>query len=75
MSKYKALFKSHISYCISSCGGVSEYKLKTLFSVQKRYVRLLFSKELTFGHAEYYKNLSKSLTYQEHTEKNPTVAH
>ena len=29
-----ALFKSHISYYISRWGGVSEYKLKTLFSVQ-----------------------------------------
>ena len=28
---YNTLFKSHISYCISSWGGVSEYKLKTLF--------------------------------------------
>ena len=45
-----SLFKSHVSYCcISSWGGVSEYKLKTLFSVQKRCVRLLFGKELTFG--------------------------
>ena len=41
---YNALFKSHISYCISSRGGVSEYKLKTLYSVQKRCVRLLFGK-------------------------------
>ena len=37
---YNALFKSHISNCISSWDGVSEYKLKTLFSVQKRCVRL-----------------------------------
>ena len=43
---YNALFKSHISYCISSWGGVSEYKLKTLFSVQKRCVRLLVGKKL-----------------------------
>ena len=54
---YNALFKSHISYCIGSWGGVSEYKLKTLFSVQKRCVTLLFGKEITFDHTEYYNNI------------------
>ena len=68
---YNALFKSHISYCISSWGGVSEYKLKTLFSVQKRCVRLLFGKEITFDHAEYYETCARVKTYKEHTkEKN-----
>ena len=73
---YNALFKSHISYCISSWGGVSEYKLKTLFSVQKRCVRLLFGKEITFDNAEYYETCERVKTYKEHTkEKNPTGAY
>ena len=39
---YDSLFKSHLSYCISSWGGVSPYRLSKLFSIQKRCVRLLF---------------------------------
>ena len=66
---YNALFKSHISYCISSWGGVSEYKLKTLFSVQKRCVRLLFGKEITFDHAKYYETCATVKTYKEHTKE------
>ena len=42
---YNALFKSHISYCISSWGGISSYKVESLFSIQKRCIRLLFGKE------------------------------
>ena len=73
---YNALFKSHISYCISSWGGVSEYKLKTLFSVQKRCVRLLFGKEITFDHAEYYETCARVKTFKEHTkEKNFQLEH
>ena len=37
---YDALFKSHMSYCISSLGGVSDYKLQSIFAIQKRCVRL-----------------------------------
>ena len=66
---YNALFKSHISYCISSWGGVSEYKLKTLFSVQKRCVRLLFGKEITFDHAEYYETCARVKTFKEHRKE------
>ena len=33
---YNALFKSHISYCISGWGGIPKYKLNGLFSIQKR---------------------------------------
>ena len=31
MKLYDALFKSHLSYCISSWGGISEYKLQNVF--------------------------------------------
>ena len=35
MKIYNALFKSHLGYCISCWGGISSYKLQTLFSIQK----------------------------------------
>ena len=39
---------------VHSPGGVSDYKLAKVFSLQKRSVRLLFGSNLTFDHAEYY---------------------
>ena len=39
---YNALFLSHITYCITCWGGVSNYKLQKLFSLQKRCIRILF---------------------------------
>ena len=51
---YDALFKSHLSYCISSWGGVLESKLRNVFSAQKRCIRLSFGKQYSFDHAGYY---------------------
>ena len=68
---YNSLFKSHISYCMSCWGGISQNRLKSLFSIQKRCVRLLFGKELSFDHAEYYQTCARTRTYTQHnTEKN-----
>ena len=73
---YNALFKSHISYCISSWGGIPKYKLNGLFSIQKRCIRLLFGAELTFHHAEYYETCARTRTYQHHQAiKNFTLEH
>ena len=66
---YYALFQSHISYCISSWGGVSQNKLESLFSIQKRCIRLLFGKELNFDHAEYYATCARVRTYEQHIAK------
>ena len=63
---YDSLFKSHLSYCISSWGGVTPYKLSKLFSVQKRCVRLLFGSKPSFDHAEYYETCARTRTYSEH---------
>ena len=63
---YNALFESHISYCISSWGGIPNYKLNGLFSIQKRCSRLLFGAELTFDHADYYKTCARTRSYQQH---------
>ena len=38
--------------------------------MQKRFVRLLFGKELTFDHAEYYETRARVKTYKEHTKEN-----
>ena len=39
---YHTLFKSHLRYGITSWGGVPESKLRPLFKIQKRYIRILF---------------------------------
>ena len=68
---YNSLFKSHLSYCISSWGGISLNKLSSIFSLQKRCVRLLFGKTPMFDHASYYETCARSRTYTEHmTKKN-----
>ena len=65
MKLYDALFKSHLSYCISSWGGISEYKLQNVFSAQKRCVRFLFGKKLTFDHAGYYETCARVRSYKD----------
>ena len=69
---YDALFKSHMNYCISSWGGVSESKLQSIFTIQKRCIRLLFGKKFLFDHAGYYETcgefiLIESTRYQKVT--------
>ena len=76
MSLYNSLFKSHISYCISSWGGISKHKLEKIFSIQKRCIRLLFGNELNFDHAEYYQTCARVRTYgQNIAEKNFALEH
>ena len=66
---YDALFKSHLSYCISCWGGISKNKLSPLFLLQKRCVRLLFGNIPTFDLATYYESCARSRTYAEHIAK------
>ena len=66
---YNALFKSHISYCISSWGGISQSKQASLFAVQKRCIRLLFGKTVNFDHNEYYESCARARTYEQHISK------
>jgi hypothetical protein len=66
---YDALFKSHISYCISSWGGISSNKLSSLFSIQKRCIRLLFGKIPTYDHATYYETCARARSFAEHMAK------
>ena len=73
---YSALFKSHISYCISCWGGISQNKLQGLFSVQKRCIRLLFGKELNYDHSEYYETCARVRPYNQHVaERNFQLEH
>ena len=68
---YDSLFKSHLSYCISSWGGVPAYRLSSLFSIQKRCVRLLFGKKPSSDHSAYYETCARARTFSEHmTKKN-----
>ena len=76
MKIYDALFKSHISYCISSWGSIPDYRLQKLFAIQKRCVRLLFGKEYSFDHAGYYETCARARTYEEHmSPKNYCLEH
>ena len=73
---YNALFKSHISYCISSWGGISQNKLESLFSIQKRCIRLLFGKKFNYDHSEYYETCARARTYEQHkTKKDFSLEH
>ena len=51
---YDASFKSHLSYCISSWGAIPNYKLQSIFSIQKKY----------YG---FYATCARVRTYQQHT--------
>ena len=50
MKIYDALFKSHLSYCISSWGAIPNSKLQSVFAIQKRCIRLLFGTEYSYDH-------------------------
>ena len=41
-SLYYALFKSHLSYCITVFGNVCKTHSENLFIIQKHYMRILF---------------------------------
>ena len=69
MKIYDALFKSHLSYCISCWGAIPHSKLEGLFAIQKRCIRLFFGLEYTFDHAGYYETCARSRTYQDHISK------
>ena len=45
---YHTLFESHLSYCISVWGGVPGKKTDALFSIQKKYLRILFGDREAF---------------------------
>ena len=73
---YDALFKSHMSYCISSWGGVSDYKLRSIFTIEKRCVRLLFGEKFSYDHAGYYETCARTRTYKEYrSPKNYCLEH
>ena len=60
---YNALFNSHLSYCISCWGGISKYKLQSLFNLQKRCVRLLLGKVINYEHPEFYETCARVRPY------------
>ena len=66
---YNELFKSHLSYCISSWGGIPRYRVESLFSIQKRCIRLLFGKKLSCDHAGFYETCARARTYKQHMAK------
>ena len=69
MKIYDALFKSHLSYCISCWGAIPSSKLQILFAIQKRCIRLLFGSEFSFDHAGYYETCARIRTFEDHKSK------
>ena len=63
---YQSLFVSHITYAISCWGGIYPSKLQKLFSIQKRWLRIIFGETLSFDHSEYYLSCARTKTYDEH---------
>ena len=63
---YDSLFKSHLSYCISSWGGVPANRLSKLFALQKRCIRLLFGIKLTYDHCDFFNTCARARTYSDH---------
>ena len=67
---------SHLTYCISCWGGVPRYKLSKIFAFQKRCVRLLFGKEWSYDHPEYYESCARVRTFAENmSPKNYPLEH
>ena len=76
MKIYDALFKSHLSYCISSWGAIPNSKLQSVFAIQKRCIRLLFGTEYLYDHTGYYATCVGARTYQHHmSPKNYCLEH
>ena len=55
-----------MTYGISAWGSLPSYKLKKIFAIQKRCLRLLFGKKLNFDHAEYYKTCAWARSIDQH---------
>lgn len=68
MKLYNALFMPHLTYCISSWGGVPDYKLSRIFAIQKRCLRMLFGKKLNHDCEEFYLTCARARTYVQHRE-------
>ena len=76
LSIYHSLFLSHLSYSISSWGGVSKYRLDKIFSIQKRCLRILFGRKTSFDDKEYYETCARVRPYHEHVKlKNFSLEH
>ena len=73
---YNALFLSHLTYCITSWGGIPKYRLSKVFALQKRCIRILFGSDLTYDHAEYYNTCARIRTFDDHIAiKSYTLEH
>ena len=65
MKIYDALFKSHLSYCISSWGGIPKSKLEDILLRLKRCMRF-FCSEYSFDHSGYYETCARVRTNEDH---------
>ena len=57
-------------------GNIPSYRVEKLFSIQKRCVRLLFGKQFTYDHPEFYETCARVRTFQQHkAPKNYVLEH
>ena len=72
---YFSLFQSHLTYGISAWGGACPTKLRKVFSIQKRCVRLLFGTKPTFDHSEFYETCARIRQFTPKNQKSNNVLH
>ena len=75
-SIYQSLFVSHLTYGISAWGGAAKSKFQKLFNIQKRCLRILFGKKVSFDHAEFYETCARTRTFDQNmSPKNYVLEH
>ena len=75
---YHSLFLPHLTYGLSSWGGACPSKLNKIFSLQKRCIRILYGKQISFDHSEYYETCARARPYlskEEHVIKDYELEH
>ena len=60
---YYTLFESHLSYCISVWGGAAQFRISSLWTVQKQCIRMMFGDREAF--LDKYKTCARSRPYDQ----------
>ena len=65
---YYTLFESHLSYCISVWGGAAQYRIASLWTIQKQCVRILFGDREAF--CDKFNTCARARPYDQQTLDN-----
>ena len=55
-----------MTYGITAWGSAGNSKLDKIFAIQKRCIRILYGKKLSYDHAEFYQTCARVRPYNEH---------